>query len=143
MAFDAQGVPVVQAKAMENYMQSKAGGTWLAAEFAKRLGDQGILSVSVHPGLMRTELQRNMPALGRLMMSLVFKPPVYGAYSELYAGFSHDLKPEHNGGHTMAWGRIADLPDDIVKGMKSKSEGGTGAAQKFIEYCDREIKKFL
>lgn len=45
MSFDSQGTPKVLPKAMDNYMQSKAGGTWLAAEFAKRLGDKGILSV--------------------------------------------------------------------------------------------------
>jgi retinol dehydrogenase 12 len=77
------------------------------------------------------------------MQSLIFKPPVYGAYSELYAGFSPDVRMEHNGRHTMAWGRHADLPTDLVKGLKGKSEGGTGAAQTFFDYCDREIKDFL
>jgi hypothetical protein len=45
MSFDGQGIPKILPKPMENYMQSKVGGTWLAAEFAKRLGSQGILSV--------------------------------------------------------------------------------------------------
>lgn len=43
----------------------------------------------------------------------------------------------------MAWGRIAELPKDIVKGMKSEAEGGTGAKDKFMKYCDREVKDFL
>jgi hypothetical protein len=42
----------------------------------------------------------------------------------------------------MAWGRIAQLPDDISKGLKSKAEGGSGAAQVFFDYCDREAKSF-
>lgn len=45
MSFDSQGTPKVLPKAMDNYMQSKAGGAWLAAEFAKRLRSKGILSV--------------------------------------------------------------------------------------------------
>jgi retinol dehydrogenase-12 len=45
MSFDSQGTPKVLPKALDNYMQSKAGGAWLAAEFAKRLGSKGILSV--------------------------------------------------------------------------------------------------
>ena len=45
MNFDANGTPVVLKKLMENYFQSKSGSTWLAAEFAQRLGDKGILSV--------------------------------------------------------------------------------------------------
>ena len=113
---------------------------------------------------MRTELQRHWPLPARLIMvrciilslisnldalsdtssqSLLFKGPVYGAYSELYAGFSPAVKVDQNGGHLMAWGRAAELPDDIIKGMKSEAEGGTGAAKKFFEYCNREIKDFL
>lgn len=42
--FDAKGNPK-QFKAMENYMQSKSGDVYLASEFAKRLGNDGILSV--------------------------------------------------------------------------------------------------
>lgn len=53
------------------------------------------------------------------------------------------MKPDQNGGHLMAWGRAADLPPDIVSGLKSKSEGGTGNAQKFFDYCNREIKEYL
>jgi retinol dehydrogenase-12 len=86
MSFDTNGAPKVLDKAMDNYIQSKIGGSWLAAEFSKRLGSKGILSVvstrgasntrqdaliieqSLHPGLMRTELQRNQPWLVRTLM---------------------------------------------------------------------------
>lgn len=68
---------------------------------------------------------------------------MYGAYSELWTAFSPDVRMEHNGGHAMAWGRHADLPVDIVKGLKGKTQGGTGAAQTFFDYCDRETKAFM
>lgn len=42
----------------------------------------------------------------------------------------------------MAWGRIAPFPDDISKALKGKAEGGSGAGQAFVEYCDRETKEF-
>jgi retinol dehydrogenase-12 len=45
MSFDSRGTPNVLPKAMENYMQSKIGGAWLAGEFADRLGGKGILSI--------------------------------------------------------------------------------------------------
>lgn len=45
MSFDSQGTPKVLPKAMDNYMQTKAGGMMLAAEFAKRLESKGILSM--------------------------------------------------------------------------------------------------
>jgi retinol dehydrogenase 12 len=76
------------------------------------------------------------------VQNLLFKGPVYGAYSELYAGFSPDLKAENNGGYVMAWGRIAELPEDVTKGLKSKEQGGTGAAEAFLEYCERHTKRF-
>lgn len=50
---------------------------------------------------------------------------------------------EDNGGYLLAWGRKANLPKEIVAGLKTKNEGGTGAADKFFKYCDREIKSYL
>ena len=74
---------------------------------------------------------------------MLFKGPVYGAYSELYAGFSPELKAEHNGGYVMAWGRIAPFPEDISKALKVKVEGGSGVGQAFFNYCDRETKEYV
>lgn len=42
----------------------------------------------------------------------------------------------------MAWGRVAGLPEDIINGLKNKVEGGSGAAEMFLEYCKRETKEF-
>lgn len=72
----------------------------------------------------------------------MFKGPVYGAYSELFAAFSPNLKAEDNGGYIMAWGRKADLPKYILKGPKIESEGGSGEANTFVEYCERETSDF-
>ena len=68
------------------------------------------------------------------------KGPEYGAYTELYAGFSPDLKAEDNGGFFTAWGRKSELPENLLSALKSKLDGGSGAAAKFMEYCDRETK---
>ncbi|XTI95265.1 hypothetical protein V2W45_1349690 [Cenococcum geophilum] len=65
-------------KVMNNYMVSKSGDVFLAAESAKKSGNDGILSVSLHPGT-------------------VFKPLQFGAYTELHAGFS-DATAADNGG---------------------------------------------
>ncbi|KAH7374188.1 putative short-chain dehydrogenase [Cadophora sp. MPI-SDFR-AT-0126] len=144
MSFDASGTPVILTdKFMANYMQSKNGGAWLGLHFAERLGKHGILSVSLHPGLMKTDLQRHWGIGMRAVMAITTKSPVYGAYSELYAGFSPEVTPEHNGGYMMAWGRIGELTNDVKDGWKSEAKGGTGAAKKFLEYCGRETKDFL
>ena len=74
---------------------------------------------------------------------MLFKPATYGAYTELYAGFSPEVTAEDNGGYLTAWGRKANYPKSVADGVKSKKEGGTGRAERFYEYCDREIKSYL
>ncbi len=44
MQFETDGTPKIMTKFMENYMGSKNGSAWLAAEFGQRLGKHGILS---------------------------------------------------------------------------------------------------
>ncbi|TVY24853.1 putative oxidoreductase [Lachnellula hyalina] len=135
MVFNDAGGPKAIPKVFPNYMQSKVGSAWLASEFATRLAQDGIMSVSVHPGLMRTELQKTMPLLGRMMMSLLFKPAVYGAYTELYAAFSPELTRENiRGGYVIAWGRIEPLPKDIANVQKTA---------KFWRYCERETSAYI
>lgn len=87
MVFDEGGGPKAIPKVFPNYMQSKVGSAWLASEFAARLERDGVMSVvsrliltsisgvgtnnngkAVHPGLMRTELQKTMPLPGRVIM---------------------------------------------------------------------------
>lgn len=46
MSFDSNGTPtILPRKDRENYMQTKVGGTWLAAKFANRLKSKDILSL--------------------------------------------------------------------------------------------------
>jgi len=64
------GKPRVLGSPMDNYMGSKVGGVFLARDAARRLGKDGVVAVSLHPGLMKTELQRNMnPVAGVVMAS--------------------------------------------------------------------------
>ncbi|KKY14962.1 putative short-chain dehydrogenase [Phaeomoniella chlamydospora] len=138
------GHPKVLKDKMENYMQSKAGVTFLASEAAKRYGQDGIISVSVHPGLMKTELQRHGPKIQSILMSLIFKSPRYGAFTELFAGFSPVVDSQkHNGSYIVPWGRIANFPQHLAMGMKAEEEGGNGKAQQFWEWCEQETRKFI
>lgn len=83
------------------YAQSKAG-TWLhGAEFAKRFRADGIASVPLNPGNLASDLIREQPGfLQRLLKLLILYPPVYGAYTLLYAGLSKDITMENSG----TWG---------------------------------------
>ncbi|TVY82133.1 putative oxidoreductase [Lachnellula suecica] len=147
MQFESDGTPKILTGFMNNYMQSKVGVSWITGLFAERLGAKGVLSICVHPGLMPTELQRHQPWLFRNIMrpamKYVYKPPINGAYTVLYAGFSPEVTMEDNGGYCMAWGRKCDLPDEIILAKKSVAEGGSGSEKKFLDYCNRQLRKFL
>ncbi|KAE9366771.1 NAD(P)-binding protein [Stipitochalara longipes BDJ] len=146
MQFESDGSPKILTKFMANYMQSKVGVAWLTGLFADKLGEKGVLSVCVHPGLMPTPLQRHQPwflNVIRPLMTPIYKPPINGAYTVLYAAFSDEIKMEDNGGYCMAWGRKCDMPDDILLAKKSVAEGGSGSEKTFLDYCDKQLKAFL
>ncbi|OJJ50261.1 hypothetical protein ASPZODRAFT_149653 [Penicilliopsis zonata CBS 506.65] len=140
----ATGGPVINTDPMKNYMQSKVGNVFLAHEVAQRLAADGILSVSVNPGLMKTDLQRHMPPLAGRIMKTFFKPAKWGAYTELYAALSPDLTLEHSGGHIIPWGRYCSrsIPEHIANGLKGESEGGTGTSEKFWQWCEGVTEEY-
>jgi retinol dehydrogenase-12 len=81
----------VPVNATDRYGISKTGVWALAAEYARRHKPDGIVSVPLNPGNLRTELPRDQGFVIKLVASLVCYPAVRGAYSELYAAFSPDL----------------------------------------------------
>ncbi|KAI6842710.1 hypothetical protein KC332_g3366 [Hortaea werneckii] len=129
-------------KGMENYLQSKAGEVLLAEEWNRRYEGEGVLNVGVNPGLLRTGLQRHMPAAQRAVMHQIFKPARFGAYSELYAGFSPDVQP---GDFVIPFGRRSRLPCHIVKSLKPdpKRDDIESTAARFWEWCEDQVKDYL
>ena len=127
-----------------NYGMSKAGNWFLAAEFACRYGKDGIISNAWNPGNLSSELTRDLRPAQRNMMSIVLYPPLYGAYTELYAGWSRDLTLENNGSFIYPWGRIgtATLRASLVAASRQVTEGGTGEAGLFWNWCERESRRF-
>ncbi|KAI0453362.1 hypothetical protein F5B21DRAFT_287433 [Xylaria acuta] len=130
-----------------NYAASKAGTWFLAREFARRHGggDDGILSVTLNPGNLRTGSFKGTAApLYFVLNAFMLHDPEFGAYTELYAGLSPELKIEHNGTYVIPWGRRR--PDseitrkDILKAMAPESEGGLGHAKKLWEWCEEQWK---
>ncbi|KAI0067967.1 NAD-binding protein [Artomyces pyxidatus] len=75
------------------YGQSKLGNILFSNELAKRYGDQGIVSISLHPGSIKTELGRHISGslfrnIIRKLANLTQYDVTYGAISQLYAGTS-------------------------------------------------------
>ncbi|KAI1122428.1 hypothetical protein F5Y10DRAFT_254116 [Nemania abortiva] len=131
-----------------NYAASKAGTWFLAREFGRRYGSDGILSVTLNPGNLRAGSFKGTPALVYFILNIILLyDPIFGAYTNIFAGLSPDLKIEHNGTYVIPWGRRR--PDneitrkDIVKAMAPESEGGLGYAKKFWEWCEEQWKPYV
>jgi NAD(P)-dependent dehydrogenase (short-subunit alcohol dehydrogenase family) len=76
---------------VERYGISKCASWALAVEYARRHRADGIVSVPLNPGNLRTELLRDQSMIFRRLVWLMSYPVVNGAYTQLYAGFSPDV----------------------------------------------------
>ncbi|THH03617.1 hypothetical protein EW145_g6137 [Phellinidium pouzarii] len=104
------------------YYQSKcervAGGKGViivAKEFARRYGTDGIISTSVHPGTIHSELGRHWPVMQRLTTNLFVKlrPTPMGAITQLYAGTAPEGK-NLNGEYLIPWARVGKPREDVL-----------------------------
>lgn len=67
----------------------------------------------------------------------------FGAYTELWAGLSDDVKAVDSGIYVIIWGRWhASLHKDLLKALKS-AEGGTGEAARFRDWCEGQRKAYF
>lgn len=133
-----QGVFVSEGSKEKDYGASKAGNALLAAEFARRNGSS-IISNAWNPGNLRTELQRHFSWIEDLLISWLLYPAVFGAYTELFAGWSEEAgKADKNGVYVIPWGRFGRFREDVH--AEIAKEGGKAA--KFWDWCDRETAKF-
>ena len=127
----------------QKYSASKAGNWFLASEFDGRYAKNGIVSVAQSPGTLRTPGWNGTPWWMRAMMSPIFHPPKMGAYTELWAGLSPDVKNGDGQKYIIPWGRWNTSPKkEHLASLKSKKEGGTGLAAEFFDYCDAQTKEF-
>ncbi|KAK6981593.1 hypothetical protein R3P38DRAFT_2578349 [Favolaschia claudopus] len=112
------------------YGASKAGNIFVANHYAKAY--PGVLvSCALHPGIVQTGLQRNMPAIVRAAASLMFTSPAVGAYTQLWAGTTATAQ-DMNGKYfepvaveKAVKGAAGDkeLEDEVIKYLKHAIEG--------------------
>jgi NAD(P)-dependent dehydrogenase (short-subunit alcohol dehydrogenase family) len=86
------------------YTQSKLGNIVLSNEFARRYGEQGIVSTSLHPGLIETDILRTTFSTVMLLFGWFFSSPTYGALTPLWAGVSPQTAG-FNGKYLIPWAR--------------------------------------
>lgn len=96
------------------YALSKSGNVLHAIEYAKRYKEQGIISIPLNPGNLNSELWRTQGAIAiRFLRTLFLHPPIYGAYTELFAGFSPEVTMEKSG----HWGKCSSLKSSCLTNL--------------------------
>lgn len=126
-----------KANTMECYGQSKAGDIYLAYIYGKLYKKDGIISLSVHPGYLSSELQRSMSGFQRFFLKGLFYPPVYGSYSELFAALNPEITTEDNGRYIGPWGVFKEVRSDVNDGFTD------GTAQKLWDWATEEVEPYL
>lgn len=120
-----------------NYAQTKVGNNLLAIKTQSLLKDAGIVSVSFNPGNLKSELQRH--TWGAFILNAILYEAKFGAYTELWAGWSPDVTIDKGISYVMPWGRDGTplVRADIVEAIEKD-----GIVEKFWEYCENETKPY-
>ncbi|KAI5981779.1 NAD(P)-binding protein [Pisolithus albus] len=93
------------------YNQSKAANIVFSKELHRRYGDQGIVSISVSPGAIATEILRNNASIIRLLSGVVLYHVSYSVLTQLYAGTSPEAVTL-SGQHLVPWARVGKCRSD-------------------------------
>ncbi|TDL20586.1 NAD(P)-binding protein, partial [Rickenella mellea] len=112
------------------YSQSKFGNVVFARELARRYADQGILSFSLNPGNIQTDLQRHLGARTRGLMNYMLYDPPYGALTQLYAGTSPEVV-DLNGEFFIPWAR---------KGKPHPKTQDPAVGEKLWEWLEAQVQ---
>ncbi|KAN0125991.1 hypothetical protein V8E52_001198 [Russula decolorans] len=113
------------------YNQSKLGNVLFSNELARQYGGEGIVSISLHPGVIKTDLARNSDSFVIQLFGRVMSYNVsYGAISSLYAGTA-PAAAELNGKYLTTWARVT-LPHQKAL--------DTELMKKLWEWCEEQVK---
>ncbi|RCK65766.1 hypothetical protein Cantr_01562 [Candida viswanathii] len=113
------------------YGQSKAGNVIQAKTWTRKHGNPNVISSSLCPGYLDTDLQRHMSSVERMVFRWLSSPRRYGAYTELYAAFSPDVK---DGDHSISFG----VPSQARGDLASEAVG-----DKLWAYLDKETDPYM
>lgn len=118
-----------------DYAQSKAANVLLAREYQARYGGDGIVSCAWNPGNLWSELQRHAKPMEKAFVKLLCYDMRFGAYTELFAGWSEEAGTKENAGkYVVPWGRFGMLRPDVEASQE---------APKLWEWCEKESQAFM
>ncbi|KAJ7679459.1 hypothetical protein DFH06DRAFT_974876 [Mycena polygramma] len=123
-----KGGPERDARAL--YGQSKMGNIFVSNYFAKTHSDV-LVSCAVHPGGIKTELQRNSVGWVKFLANALLYPAPMGAYAQLWGG-TVATPARINGEYLVPWGKVgrADtrtanqkLEDEVIAYIREQLQG--------------------
>lgn len=127
------------------YGQSKAMNVMHAHEFARRYGPQGLISFSLHPGALKTNLQRHAPGLYNAIFSLLRYPQHFGGLTELIAGLNEEVVDTRlledggkNGAYILPWGRFGDGAAHVFEGLAKRKTG-----ERLWDACEEMLIEYM
>lgn len=128
--FDAIRRPTATVTGMREYEVSKLANVLFTRELAKRIGPSGVRSYSLHPGVIASEIWREVPWPIRPIMERFMISPEEGAKTTLYCATSPEVA-SHDGLYYDACrekrpSRLA-FDDDLARKLWEKSVEYTGA----------------
>lgn len=130
-------------EAKYRYGTSKAGDWIYGFELSKRYKAEGIIGLGVNPGNLKSGLFRHQGAVFRALTDPVNYPIVNGAYTELWAGLSPEVTLEKAGSLVNPFGRFGQIRRDWEQATKSEAEGGNGTTEKFWQWSEEQVSKFV
>lgn len=115
------------------YGQSKLGSILLANAVAKRYPE--LISMSVNPGNIQSDLQRYMPGPVKWFVSnFILYPIQFGPLTQLWAGTSKDIKQSDSGRYGMPWTRFGKFQHAKAYDVKLQDA--------VWEWCKAEAAKY-
>ncbi|KAL3487218.1 hypothetical protein BJX62DRAFT_213914 [Aspergillus germanicus] len=121
--------------AWTKYGRSKAGNVLQSVALARRAKDDGVVSVTMDPGIAITSLQRSMPKLVLILVRLFLaQKPEFGAYTELFAGLQADLDVQKPAQWVVPPGKLVDCRRDLFE---------QGISERFWEWNEEQVKPYL
>ncbi|KAJ6529842.1 NAD(P)-binding protein [Mycena capillaripes] len=113
------------------YGQSKMGNIFISNYFAKQHSDV-LVSCAVHPGAIKSNLQRHVPGWLEFYGNIWLYPTALGAYAQLW-GATIATPAQITGQYLIPWGKVG-TPDKRTTNMKLEEE--------LVSYLKEQIKGF-
>lgn len=91
------------------YGRSKLGNLHTVQRLADELESKGVVVVGVHPGNIRTELQRHSSSIQKRVISMLLYPVQLGAVSQLFAGTADEDTKKLQRAYLVPWAYYGDM----------------------------------